>query len=566
MNQSSHSTPSRIRYLIVFLTTLMAVLLYLDRYSITLLERYVTADLGLTDEQSAIYLSMFFYSYALAQVPSGWLTDWFGARLTLTLYILGWSFFTAAMGLVHGFFFLIVIRVLFGITQAGAYPTAANILSRWMPISTRGTASGIVSFGGRIGGAIVPVLTGVLMVTLIPIETSSQFRADEIRDVKLFAAQASNREEANQTNAAMQSAREEVRQQLSPELRASLTESPSGELTPELGEELNRLLTEDDLIPREVAAGLQLPDEAKTLLEQANRTTEETERLNRLLLEAAFAGSFKEIYGRSWRTIVLLYGLLGILVGTPFWFFFRNRPEEHPRCNEAEVALIRGPFQEIRQEENKSPTSSERMPPIPWKRIFLNFSVWCSCLVQIGTNIGWTFIVTWLPRYLSEVHQVPLTERALMTSLPMIFGIVGNFLGGWLTDAMTVRFGARWGRSIPIAVTRIGAALMFLFCLFVDSPWGVTILLCFMAFFVDLGIASVWAFYQDIGGRYVATILGWGNMWGNLAAGVSPMLLNFTTKHFSWNITFLTCSGCFVLAGVIAMGINATRKIDDVNA
>jgi nitrate/nitrite transporter NarK len=316
------------------------------------------------------------------------------------------------------------------------------------------------------------------------------------------------------------------------------------------------LLADPKLFDSEQVSKLQLPDEALSIVEQSSPTPQETERLNRLVLEVLFPGSFKEVYGRSWRSIVMIYGLLGVVIGIPFWLLFRNRPEEHPRCNEAEVALIRGPYA-------VKPSHSRKLDAIPWSRIILSLSVWCCCLVQIFTNIGWTFIVTWMPRYLQEVHQVPLTERAVMTSLPMICGIVGNFLGGWLTDAVTHRFGLRLGRSLPVAFTRFLAAAAFAMCLFSNSAWGFTILMCVMAFSVDLGIASTWAFNQDIGGRYVATVLGWGNMWGNLAAGVSPMLLNYTIEKVSWYATFVTCAGCFVAAGAIAFGINATISIDE---
>lgn len=604
MNRPTESVPTGIRYLIVILATLMAVLLYLDRFSITMLERYVTADLGLSDSQGAIYLAMFFYAYALAQVPSGWLTDVFGARLMLTIYILGWSFFTAAMGFVHGFVMLLVIRILFGITQAGAYPTAANILSRWMPISARGKASGIVSFGGRIGGAIVPVLTGLLMVLLVPPSESSLFAPGEVRNVNMFVYQGLGGDLKADAATEVPELREVVANRLSSQYRdqlgeiseeirrpieeqkkliteleseqipadeqkqvakqigefdeqlQKLLENPDEKLNRELAQKLNSLIPDPELFDPDKIKKLQLPDEGVSILKKSTPTQQETERLNRLVLEVLFPNSFKEVYGRSWRSIVLIYALLGVAIGLPFWLLFRNRPEEHPRCNPAEVALIRGPYY-------VEPSHPRKMDAIPWKRIILSFSVWCCCLVQIGTNIGWTFIVTWMPRYLRDVHNVPLTERALMTSLPMICGIAGNFLGGWLTDAVTRRFGLRLGRSLPVALTRFLAAAAFVMCLYYNTPWGVTILMCVMAFSVDLGIASTWAFNQDIGGRYVATVLGWGNMWGNLAAGVSPMLLDYTIRVYAWDATFLTCAGCFIVAGAIAFGINASISIDE---
>ena len=53
------------------------------------------------------------------------------------------------------------------------------------------------------------------------------------------------------------------------------------------------------------------------------------------------------------------------------------------------------------------------------------------------------------------------------------------------------------------------------------AHWGLRV----MAFLVDLGIPSIWAFAQDVGGRHVGAALGWGNMWGNLGAAASPVAL-----------------------------------------
>src|SRR5262249_36557099 len=86
--------PTRVRHVVVTLTTLAAVLLYLDRFCLSFTERFIKEDLRLSNEQMALLLSAFFWTYSLAQVPSGYLTDRFGARRMLTLYILSWSLFT----------------------------------------------------------------------------------------------------------------------------------------------------------------------------------------------------------------------------------------------------------------------------------------------------------------------------------------------------------------------------------------------------------------------------------------------------------------------------------------
>ena len=181
------SAPTGVRHQLVLIATLMAVLLYLDRYCISFAEIFIQEDLGLTDMQVSWMLSAFFWSYALAQVPSGWLTDRFGARLMLTLYVLLWSLFTALTGLATGFAILLVMRLGFGLGQAGAYPTSANVISKWVPFSQRGIASSIVSLGGRFGGALAPVATAYLLVLLVPVSHSSALKTADMLDLPQFA-------------------------------------------------------------------------------------------------------------------------------------------------------------------------------------------------------------------------------------------------------------------------------------------------------------------------------------------------------------------------------------------
>src|SRR5581483_5980472 len=128
------------------------------------------------------FIGAFFWSYALFQVPSGMLSDRFGIRRMLVVYILAWSAFTAALGIAYSFWLLIVFRLLCGLAQAGAYPSAARAIRDWMPFAQRGTASSIVGLGGRFGGAIAPALTAPLMVYFALQTAGPEFRIDEILD------------------------------------------------------------------------------------------------------------------------------------------------------------------------------------------------------------------------------------------------------------------------------------------------------------------------------------------------------------------------------------------------
>jgi len=136
----------------------------------------------------------------------------------------------------------------------------------------------------------------------------------------------------------------------------------------------------------------------------------------------------------------------------------------------------------------------------------------------------------------------------------------GMLAGGWLTDRLTRALGLRWGRRLPMALTRFVAMSAYIACLFLDSPWAMTLAFCVVAVATDLGTASVWAFKQDIGGRYVGAVLGWGNMWGNVGAAVSPLLLSWVIED-SWDLGFLMCAAAFALAGIAALGVDATSPL-----
>ncbi len=153
-----------VRVYVVLATTLTAILLYLTRYNQSICEGWMRADLGLDKEQMSWVPFAFFLSYALAQVPSGWFSDRFGARRMMVIYILGWSLSVGLIGFASSLGALLVLRVVFGIFQAGAYPTANVLLRRWSTVSARGFASSTVALGGRLGGAIAPVLTAFLVL------------------------------------------------------------------------------------------------------------------------------------------------------------------------------------------------------------------------------------------------------------------------------------------------------------------------------------------------------------------------------------------------------------------
>jgi MFS family permease len=114
--------------------------------------------------------SIFFLSYSLFEIPTGLLGDRIGARRVLTRIVLWWSAFTTLTGAFSSYSVLLVVRFLFGIGEAGAYPNINIVIGRWFPETRRGRAWGFVFGASQLGGALSPLI-------VVPIQIHYGWRA-----------------------------------------------------------------------------------------------------------------------------------------------------------------------------------------------------------------------------------------------------------------------------------------------------------------------------------------------------------------------------------------------------
>ncbi len=155
--------PTRVRYGVLGFTLALTAIAYLDRVCIATAAPAMKADLALSDIQLGYVFSAFTFAYAVFEVPSGWLADRFGARLMLTRIVIWWSLMTAATGWVGGFASLFAVRFLFGVGEAGAFPSIARAYGAWLPAGERGRAFGLALMTAALGGALTQPLVATLL-------------------------------------------------------------------------------------------------------------------------------------------------------------------------------------------------------------------------------------------------------------------------------------------------------------------------------------------------------------------------------------------------------------------
>jgi sugar phosphate permease len=259
----------------------------------------------------------------------------------------------------------------------------------------------------------------------------------------------------------------------------------------------------------------------------------------------------------SWRPVLWIYGSIGLGLALATQIIFRDDPSLHPWTNEAERDLITAGAPPVKPLRRRS----------PWLALVRHRGLWLLNLGSIGMNIGWAFLITWLPTYLHEVRGLDQVTASRYVSIALACSLVGMLFGGWWCDLLTRRFGRRWGRRLPFLFGGAVAAGAYLLCPALGSPVAVAVACGVVSFATDSVVPAVWALAQDIGGTHVASTLAWSNMWGNLGASavakVIPLILASRLHFADWREVFWMCAAGFVVLGVAALFIDSTRPLAD---
>jgi len=163
-SQSTSSRPTHARHVVLALTVAAYFITYMDRVVFSTAVPEMRKELGISLVQMGAILAAFRYSYAIFQVPGGWLGDKIGPRRALSLIVGWWSVLTSLTAAGWSAASMYAIRFIFGVGEAGAFPIATRSLSRWILPAERGFAQGITHAGSRLGGALAGPVVAYMVV------------------------------------------------------------------------------------------------------------------------------------------------------------------------------------------------------------------------------------------------------------------------------------------------------------------------------------------------------------------------------------------------------------------
>ena len=157
---------SRVRYRVVAAAVTLAGVTYLDRVCVGVLAPSIMSDLNISQIQMSFVFSAFTAAYAIFEMPTAWWADRVGSRRVLTRIVLWWSTFTMLTAAASSYAMMLVVRFLFGVGEAGAWPNAARVFSRWIPLRERGRVQGIFFGGAHLAGGLTPAVVAWIALYL----------------------------------------------------------------------------------------------------------------------------------------------------------------------------------------------------------------------------------------------------------------------------------------------------------------------------------------------------------------------------------------------------------------
>jgi MFS family permease len=253
----------------------------------------------------------------------------------------------------------------------------------------------------------------------------------------------------------------------------------------------------------------------------------------------------------GWRASFFFCAALSFAWVALWALTFTERPAEHPRITEAELAAL--------------PDSGGARAAVPWTQLFRRMLP----VTIVYFCYGWTLwlYLSWIPQYFLHSHGLDLKQSALFASSVFFAGVVGDTLGGVISDKLYRRTGSL-GRARS---GMIAACMSLSLCSLMPLLFTHDLYLCLTClsagfFFAELTIGPMWAIPMDIAPEFSGTASGLMNIGSALAAIISPVISGALIDKFdNWELPFAVSIALMGLGVGMASRMRPERRFQNAN-
>ena len=250
----------------------------------------------------------------------------------------------------------------------------------------------------------------------------------------------------------------------------------------------------------------------------------------------------------GWRQSFYICGVISLIWVTLWWLTFTELPSDHPRITAAELKRL--------------PQPKPKAAKVPWIPLFKRMAP----VTIVYFCYGWTLwlFLSWIPQYFLHSYQLNLAKSAMFASVVFFAGVLGDTLGGIVTDALLVRTGSlKKARSWMVSICMLCTLGVLLPLMFTHDLYLSMACLAAGFFFSEMTIGPMWAIPMDIAPEHSGTASGMMNTGSALAAIISPVLSGFLIDRFgSWELPFVGSMILMAIGVVLAFRMQPESKFE----
>jgi len=253
----------------------------------------------------------------------------------------------------------------------------------------------------------------------------------------------------------------------------------------------------------------------------------------------------------GWRASFYVCALIGIVAGLVWFLVARDRPEEHPAVNAAELAHIRAGL----------PPLPDDHVPVPWGAILTSRNVWALFWSYFAFGyVIWLFF-SWFFIYLADARHLDLKSSAVFGMVPFFAMTLCCLSGGVINDRLSKARGLYAGRCL-LAVVSFLLTAAFLVAGSLASNTGLAVaVLAGGAGAIYLSQSSFWSVTADIAGRHTGVVSGFMNMGCQIGGALTATLTPWIAEHFGWTAAFMAAAVLAVAGAAIWAFVDPTRPL-----
>ena len=236
----------------------------------------------------------------------------------------------------------------------------------------------------------------------------------------------------------------------------------------------------------------------------AQGITHSASRLGNVLTPPLIAGLM--VY-TSWRDSFVALGLFGLGWVALWWWLFRDDPRQHTGITAQELTRL---------PPAPSRLASGNAPSVPWFKLAQRMLP----VTAVDFCYGWTLWVflTWLPSFFFKSFHLDLKHSALFSSGVLLGGMIGDTVGGIISDWLYRRTGSlQVARNNLIVVGMLGALCFLIPVVLTHDLTTVALCLSAACCFSGLIVAPIWSVPMDIAPQYAGSASGMMNFGFGIA-------------------------------------------------